>query len=147
MSNKEELIDTKQTTEVVDTNSNVDPTVTSEFEDDKILSYKLQDFEGPLDLLLFLIKEKKKDIMEVSLSEITDQYLAYINTLKENDMEVATEFLVVAAKLMAIKSSKMLPVEPVAEDEDFVEDILFGMGYQWNEDGTITQLYDNCNDN
>jgi segregation and condensation protein A len=59
--------------------------------------------------------------MEVSLAEITDQYLAYINTLKENDMDVATEFLVVAAKLMAIKSYKMLPVEQVEEDEDFVD--------------------------
>ena len=86
--------------------------------DDGGLKYKLQDFEGPLDLLLHLIKEKKKDIMEVSLSEITDQYLAYIQTLKENDMEVATEFLVVATKLMAIKSYKMLPVEQIEDDTD-----------------------------
>ena len=90
-------------------------------QDDKVLKYKLQDFEGPLDLLLYLIKEKKKDIMEVSLSEITDQYLAYINTLKENDMEVATEFLVVATKLMAIKSYKMLPVEQVEDEEDSID--------------------------
>ena len=86
--------------------------------DDGGLKYKLQDFEGPLDLLLHLIKEKKKDIMEVSLSEITDQYLAYIQTLKENDMEVATDFLVVATKLMAIKSYKMLPVEQIEDDTD-----------------------------
>jgi segregation and condensation protein A len=85
---------------------------------DGALKYKLQDFEGPLDLLLHLIKEKKKDIMEVSLSEITDQYLAYIQTLKDNDMEVATDFLVVATKLMAIKSYKMLPVEQIEEDTD-----------------------------
>lgn len=89
--------------------------------EDKAFKYKLQDFEGPLDLLLYLIKEKKKDIMEVSLSEITDQYLSYINTLKENDMEVATEFLVVATKLMAIKSYKMLPVEQIEEDEDAID--------------------------
>lgn len=90
-------------------------------QDDKVIKYKLQDFEGPLDLLLYLIKEKKKDIMEVSLSEITDQYLEYINTLKEHDMEVATEFLVEAARLMAIKSYKMLPVEAIPEDEDTID--------------------------
>ena len=89
--------------------------------DSSVFNYKLQDFEGPLDVLLFMIKEKKKDIMEVSLSEITDQYLSYINTLKENDMEVATEFLVVAAKLMAIKSYKMLPVEQVEEEEEAID--------------------------
>lgn len=104
--------------EVVDTK---DENIVTEKAEDKALKYKLQDFEGPLDLLLFLIKEKKKDIMEVSLSEITDQYLAYINTLKENDMEVATEFLVVAAKLMAIKSYKMLPIEQIEEEEDAID--------------------------
>lgn len=90
-------------------------------ETDSILKYKLQDFEGPLDLLLHLIKEKKKDIMEVSLSEITDQYLMFINSQKEKDMDVATEFLVVATKLMAIKSFKMLPVEQIIEDEEFID--------------------------
>jgi len=120
MSKKEELINTEDNA-VVNENIADDNATLSEFMDDKVLNYKLQDFEGPLDLLLYLIKEKKKDIMEVSLSEITDQYLAYINTLKENDMDVATEFLVVAAKLMAIKSYKMLPVETVEEDEDFID--------------------------
>ena len=85
--------------------------------EDNIIKYKLQDFEGPLDLLLHLIKEKKKDIMEIPLAEITDQYLSYIQNMKEQDMDIATEFLVVATKLMAIKSYKMLPVEPVEEDE------------------------------
>ncbi len=89
--------------------------------EDTSIKYVLNDFEGPLDLLLHLIKEKKKDIMEVSLSEITDQYLAYINTLKQQDMEIATEFLVVAAKLMEIKSFKMLPVEQIEVEEDFVD--------------------------
>lgn len=96
----------------------VEQAVDANLEDaDSSIKYKLQDFEGPLDLLLHLIKEKKKDIMEVPLAEITDQYLSYIQNMKEQDMEVATEFLVVAAKLMAIKSHKMLPVEPVDEDD------------------------------
>ena len=85
------------------------------------IKYKLQDFEGPLDLLLHLIKEKKMDIMEVKLSEITDQYLSYIQNLKECDMELATEFLVMATRLMEIKSFKMLPVEPVEDDEEQID--------------------------
>lgn len=92
-----------------------------EQENDNSIKYKLQDFEGPLDLLLHLIKEKKKDIMEVKLSEITDQYLCYIQNLKESNMELATEFLVMATKLMEIKSYKMLPVEPVEDDEEQID--------------------------
>ena len=89
--------------------------------DDNAIKYKILDFEGPLDLLLHLIKEKKKDIMEIPLAEITDQYLTYIQNMEEQDMEIATEFLVVATKLMAIKSFKMLPVEELEQDEDFVD--------------------------
>ena len=95
--------------------------VSQEQTEDGVLKYKLQDFEGPLDLLLHLIKEKKKDIMEISLSEITDQYLSYIASLKENNMEVATDFLVVAAKLMEIKSFKMLPIERIEDDEEMID--------------------------
>ena len=88
---------------------------------DSTIKYKVQDFEGPLDLLLHLIKEKKMDIMEVQLAEITDQYLCYIQNLKESDMELATEFLVMATRLMEIKSFKMLPVEPVTDDEEQID--------------------------
>lgn len=88
---------------------------------DNSIKYKLQDFEGPLDLLLHLIKEKKMDIMEVQLSEITDQYLSYIQNFKENDMELATEFLVMATRLMEIKSFKMLPIETVDEEEEVID--------------------------
>ena len=90
-------------------------------ESDSAIKYKLQDFEGPLDLLLHLIKEKKMDIMEVQLAEITDQYLCYIQNLKESDMELATEFLIMATRLMEIKSFKMLPVEPVEDDEEQID--------------------------
>ncbi len=90
-------------------------------ESDSAIKYKLQDFEGPLDLLLHLIKEKKMDIMEVQLAEITDQYLCYIQNLKQSDMELATEFLVMATRLMEIKSFKMLPVEPVEDDEEQID--------------------------
>ena len=97
-------------------------TTFTESTDENVIKYKLNDFEGPLDLLLHLIKEKKKDIMEIQLSEITDQYLNYINEMKEKDMDIATEFLVVATKLMAIKSFKMLPVEPIADEDEEMMD-------------------------
>ena len=84
-----------------------------------VIKYKLSSFEGPLDLLLHLIKEKKMDIMEVKLADITDQYIQYINTLKELNMDLATEFLIVASTLIEIKSRSLIPVEEVAvEDEE-----------------------------
>lgn len=94
----------------------------TEQESSSVIKYKIQDFEGPLDLLLHLIKEKKMDIMDVPMAEITDQYLAYIQNLKEIDMDLATDFLVMAARLMEIKSYKMLPVEPTeGEDEEQID--------------------------
>ena len=91
---------------------------------DNEIKYKIQDFEGPLDLLLHLVKEKKKDIMEIPLAEITDQFVAYVQEFKKNDMEIATEFLVMAAKLLAIKSAKMLPVEDVEEEMEIINEEL-----------------------
>jgi len=82
-----------------------------------VIKYKLNSFEGPLDLLLHLIKEKKMDIMEVKLADITDQYIHYIQTLKEMNMELATEFLIVASTLIEIKSRSLIPIEE-AEIED-----------------------------
>ncbi len=95
-----------------------------EMDSDTELKYKLQDFEGPLDLLLHLVSEKKKDIMEISLSEITDQFVAYIQQFKKDNMEVAAEFLVMAAKLLAIKSAKLLPVEEIEEEFDPISEEL-----------------------
>ena len=76
--------------------------------EDKI-KYKLENFEGPLDLLLHLIKEAKMDIQSVRLSEITEQYLAYIQDMGSMDMEKASEFIDVAATLIEIKSKSLLP--------------------------------------
>lgn len=84
------------------------------------IKYKLDSFEGPLDLLLHLVKEKKMDIMEVRLADITDQYLLYIQALKDSNMELATEFLVVASTLIEIKSRSLIPTEEVEipDEED-----------------------------
>ena len=73
-------------------------------------------FEGPLDLLLHLIKEAKVDIDQVSLAEVTSQYMDYLYHMQEMDMEIASDFMVVAATLLYIKSRHLLP--RVDEDED-----------------------------
>ena len=72
---------------------------------------KIDAFEGPLDLLLHLISEAKVDIHEIKISEITEQYLAYIKAMDDLHLEVASEYLVMAANLILIKSKKLLPRE------------------------------------
>ena len=84
------------------------------------LDIKLQVFEGPLDLLLHLIDLNKIDIYDIPISLITDQYLEYIRQMQEQDMEIMSEFLVMAATLLRIKSKMLLPEEP--KDEILNED-------------------------
>ena len=81
---------------------------------------KLQAFEGPLDLLLHLIKKNEIDIYDIPVAEITRQYLEYIEILKTLNLDVAGEFLLMAATLLHIKSRTLLPVpdEPDMEEED-----------------------------
>ncbi|MDD3222037.1 MAG: segregation/condensation protein A [Lachnospiraceae bacterium] len=81
------------------------------------LSVKLQVFEGPLDLLLHLIDINKIDIYDIPISLVTDQYLDYIRQMQELDMDVMSEFLVMAATLLRIKSKMLLPVEPKEEED------------------------------
>lgn len=88
---------------------------------DNTYRFKLENFEGPLDLLLHLIKGAKMDIMDVKLSEITEQYMEYMKDLSEIDMDRASEFITVAATLLEIKSKHLLPVE-VENDEVEEED-------------------------
>lgn len=78
---------------------------------------KLEVFEGPLDLLLHLIARREIDIYDVSIAEITDEYLAYMETMSGLDLEVATEFLLIAATLLKLKSDYLLP-EPEIEAEE-----------------------------
>ncbi|WIF94736.1 segregation and condensation protein A [Caminicella sporogenes] len=70
---------------------------------------KLKTFEGPFDLLFHLIEKSEIDIYNIPISDITNQYLSYINKMKSLDMEVASEFLVMAATLLEIKSKMLLP--------------------------------------
>src|SRR6184192_609115 len=88
--------------------------------------YKVQFevFEGPLDLLLYLVKKEEVDIYEVNLTRLATQFIEYIERMRELDLEVAGEFLVMAATLMYIKSRELLPVDQQvqAEGEEDEED-------------------------
>lgn len=78
---------------------------------------RLEMFEGPLDLLLYLIKKNDIDIYDIPISEITDQYMEYIEAMKTIDLNAVGDFLVMAATLMHIKSKMLLPPDPLAEEE------------------------------
>ena len=82
------------------------------------VTVKLARFEGPLDLLLHLIKRDEIDIYDIPIAHITQQYLAYIELMRALDLEVAGEFLVMAATLMRIKAKMLLPLPGVGEEED-----------------------------
>lgn len=79
---------------------------------------KIDAFEGPLDLLLHLINRLEIDIYDIPVSKITEQYLIYIHTMKELQLDVASEYLVMAATLLAIKSKMLLPKHEEEELED-----------------------------
>ena len=72
-------------------------------------SYKLEVFEGPLDLLLSLISKHKLDIYDIPISELVDQYMDYVRKMQEADMDVASEFLEMAARLVYMKTVSLLP--------------------------------------
>src|SRR6266851_5152053 len=78
---------------------------------------KFEVFEGPLDLLLYLIKKEEVDIYEVNLTQLATQFIEYIETMRLLDLEIAGEFLVMASTLMYIKSRELLPVDQQAQTE------------------------------
>ncbi len=75
----------------------------------------LSSFEGPLDLLLYLIRKQKFDVMDIPMAELTDQYMRYVDLVRENDLELASAYLVMSATLMQIKSRLLLPAVSSAE--------------------------------
>lgn len=91
-------------------------------QDSTVYKVHLNNFDGPLDLLLHLIKESKMSIEEVKLADITEQYLSYMKELDTIDMDSATEFIIIASTLIEIKSKKMLPIEAENIDEDVVDE-------------------------
>lgn len=86
------------------------------------MDIKLKDFEGPLDLLLHLVSKYQMDIYDVPITEVIEQYLAYVSTLQAMRLEVTGEYMVMASQLMLIKSRKLLP--KVAEVTDLGDDLL-----------------------
>lgn len=82
---------------------------------------KIQQFEGPLDLLLHLIEQQELDITEISLATVTDQYILMLKSAEQVRPDDLADFLVVAAKLLLIKSKTLLPQLAVAEDDDGIE--------------------------
>ena len=81
----------------------------------------LESFEGPFDLLLYLIRKQRLDLNEISVAAVTDQYMQYVEQIRAQNMELASDYLVMAADIMMIKSRLLLPV-PVSEDSDEEED-------------------------
>ena len=98
-------------------------------EESQLAAYRieLESFQGPLDLLLHLIRKNELDIYDIPIAEITSQYLVYLDIMRDLDLEVASEFLVMASTLMYIKSRMLLPVddeEEEAEGEDPREELI-----------------------
>jgi len=79
---------------------------------------KFEVFEGPLDLLLYLIKKEEVDIYEVNLTRLATQFVEYVDVMRQLDLDIAGEFLVMAATLMYIKSRELLPADQQTEDEE-----------------------------
>lgn len=85
---------------------------------------KIDNFEGPLDLLCHLIDKNKMNIYDIKISEITDQYLEYINKAEEMNLEVTSEFLIMASTLVYIKSKGLLPKQEEQEEELTEEELI-----------------------
>lgn len=85
---------------------------------------KIENFEGPLDLLCHLIDKNKMNINDIRLSEITDQYIEYINKMEEMNLEITSEFLIMASTLIYLKSKSLLPKENEDEEEISEEELL-----------------------
>ena len=81
------------------------------------MNFKINEFEGPLDLLLHLIKENKMDIMNIEIEKITDQYIAYLNEQEKMNLEIASEYLVMASELIELKSKLLLPNQKIETEE------------------------------
>src|SRR5699024_467882 len=83
---------------------------------------KLDTFEGPLDLLLHLIHELEIDIYDIPVAEITNQYMHYIHTMQQINLNIASEYLVMAASLLEMKSAMLLPKMTLEYEDEYEED-------------------------
>ena len=101
------------------------------------MNVKLQVFEGPLDLLLHLIDKNKVDIYDIPIVEITDQYMEYVRAMDNSDLDVMSEFLLIATTLLDIKSRMLLPREE--KEEEDVEEVIIATNASL--EGETTAMY------
>lgn len=99
---------------------------------------KIENFEGPLDLLCHLIDKNKMDIYDIKISEIADQYIEYINAMEEANLEITSEFLVMASTLLYIKSKGLLPNQ-VENEEELTEEQLIERIIEYKKYKEITK--------
>lgn len=106
---------------------------------------KIENFEGPLDLLCHFIEVDQMDIYDVNINEITDQYIDYINQMEKMDLEVTSEFLIMASNLLYIKSKKLLPrqeePEEMLTEEEIIQRIIEYKKYK-ESTNQLKELYD-----
>ena len=107
---------------------------------------KVENFEGPLDLLCHLIDKNKMDICDIKISEITDQYIAYLNAMEELNLEIASEFLIMASTLLYLKSKSLLPNE-VEDEKELTEEELLRRIIEYKKYKEITQKLKECAEN
>lgn len=112
----------------------------------KKYAIKLENFEGPLDLLCHLIDKNKMDIYDINLSEITDQYIEYINRMEEMNLEITSEFLIMASTLVYLKSKNLLPSQ-VEDEKELTEEELLQRIIEYKKYKEITkklrEMYEN----
>ena len=89
---------------------------------DEVLRLHLENFEGPFEVLLYLIKAQDIDIFDIPINRITDQYLRFLDMMREEDLDVVGDFIVMAATLIQIKSKMLLPAELDTDDEEMEEE-------------------------
>ena len=107
----------------------------------KQYAIKIDNFEGPLDLLCHLIDINKMDIYDINLSEITDQYLDYLNKMEKMDLEIASEFLVMASTLLYLKSKNLIPKQGEDEEEELTEEELINKIIEYKKYKEITNKF------
>ena len=90
----------------------------------KKYSIKVENFEGPLDLLCYLIDKNKMNIYEININEITDQYIDYLKEQEKLNLEIASEFIVMASTLLYFKSKKLLPKQEEETEEITEEELI-----------------------
>ena len=114
------------------------------------IQIKVENFEGPLDLLCYLVYKNKMDIYDINLNEITEQYIAYIDQMKKEKLAVSSEFLVMASALLLIKSKGLLPKSDNDNEEELTEEELIKRIIEYKKYKEITsklrEMYDMYSD-